>query len=69
MAHHLFEVVRVDGVKNVEEVLARRAFANRVLVGKVLREFWVFTELRPQILDGKLVVMRDCDLLHLNLLQ
>ena len=69
MAHHLFEIVRVDGVKDVEEVLARRAFANRVLVGKVLCKFWVFTELRPQILDGKLVIMRDCDLLHLNLLQ
>jgi len=39
MAHHLLEVVRIDGVQDVEEVLARRAFANWVLVGKVLRKF------------------------------
>ena len=69
MAHHLLQVVRVNGVQDVEEVLARRAFANGVLIGEVLRELWVFTELRPQALDRELIVVWNRDLLHLHLLQ
>ena len=49
-------------VEKVEEILARRPFAGRILVWKVLGEFGVFVKLRPEPFHRKLIVVRDCDL-------
>ena len=50
VVHDLLQVVRLQGIEDVEEVLARRPFTGRILVREVLRELRVFAELWPQCL-------------------
>ena len=68
MLQYLLEVFGVDRVQDVEEVLPRRALAGWVLVGEVLDELVVLGELRPEVLDRELVVVRHGDSLDLGLL-
>ena len=59
----------VYGVEHVEEVLPRRPFVLRVLVGEVLGEVPILLEGGPQRLHRQLVVVRHRDLVHVRLLQ
>ena len=52
MVHDLLEVVRVQGVEDVEEVVPRRSLAGWVLVGEVRHEDRVLIELRIKCFDG-----------------
>ena len=52
MVHDLLEVVRVQGVEDVEEVVPRWSLAGWVLVGEVRHEDRVLIELRVKCLDG-----------------
>ena len=69
MVHDLLEVVRVQGVEDVEEVVTRWSLAGWVLVGEVRHEDRVLLELRIQSLDGQLIVMWHYDILHLYFLE
>ena len=62
VAEQFTDVFRLERVQDVEEVISWRAFALRIRISKVLREVLIFGELRPQGLDGKLVILRDFDL-------
>ena len=59
---YVLQVLWVDGVEYVKKIISWRAFALRIRISKVLREVLIFGELRPQGLDGKLVILRDFDL-------
>ena len=59
----------MDRVEHVHEVITGWSSVLRVLVREVLEELGVLLELRPQRLDGELVVERHLDGLHLRLLQ
>ena len=67
--HDLAEVVRVHGVEDVEEVLARRSLVLGVLVGEVAVHGVVLLELRPQRLRGQLLVVRHFDGVDLVILE
>ena len=69
MCHDLAEVVRVQGVEDVEEVVPWWALTFWVLVGEVLHHGGVLGELGIQGLDGELFVLRHPDLLDLRLLE
>ena len=64
---HLVEVVRVHGVQHVIKVLPRGTFALRILVREELQHLFIAGELRPDVLDGQLVVEGDLDERHLLL--
>ena len=69
VAHDLLQVLRVHGVQHVEEILTRRASVLRELVREVDVHRHVLGELRPQRLDGELIVARHLDGLHLGFLE
>ena len=69
VVHDLLEVVRIQGVEDIEEVLARWSLAGWVLVRKVGQEDRVLLELRIELLDGELIVVGHVDVLHLDLLE
>ena len=68
MSHDLLKVVRMNGVEDIEEVLARRPFACRILVWEVASELRVLAELRPECLHGNFIVTGNVDLLDIGLL-
>ena len=68
MLHDLVEVLRLQSVKDVEEVLARRTLAGWIGVGEILHELHILLEMRPERLHRQLVVMWDVHLLDLGLL-
>ena len=68
MTHDLGQVVRIEGVENVEEVFSGRALVFWVLVGEVLREGLVVLQVGPQMLDADFIIMGYGNLLHLGLL-
>ena len=47
MDHDLLQVVRIQGVENVEEIVSGRTFVLRILRGKVLQELRVLFKIRP----------------------
>ena len=67
--HQVLQVLRVDGVQDVHEVLARRAFVFGKRVGEELHQIFVALELWVEVLDRQLVVVRDVNRLDLGLLQ
>ena len=64
MAQQLLEVFWLDGVENIEEIISRRALILGILVGEEGHHGGILLELRIEILDRDLVVVRDLDLLH-----
>ena len=58
----------MDGVEDVEEVLARRALACGIGVGEVAGELGVLLQLGPERLHRQLVVVGDGDVLDVGLL-
>ena len=68
MTHDLGQVVRIEGVENVEEVISGRALVFWVLVGEVLREGLVVLQVGPQMLDADFIIMGYGNLLYLVLL-
>jgi len=69
VAHDLLQVFRVHSVLHIEEILTRRASVLRELVREVDVHRHVLRELRPQRLDGELVVARHLARLHLGFLE
>ena len=67
VVHDLAQVLRVDGVEDVEEVLPRRPLVLRVLGREVLHELGVLLELGPEAPDRELVVMRHLDVVDVGL--
>ena len=55
-------------VENIEEILSRWSFAGWVFVKEVLRELGILLELRPQVLNRKLIIVWHRDLKHLSFL-
>ena len=51
----------MDCVEDVVEILARRTFALRELVGEVLGHLLILGELWPERLNGQLLIMRHLD--------
>ena len=68
MVHDLLQVLGIQGIENIEEVLAWRAFADWVFVWEVLRKLLVIGKLRPEVLHGELVVVRYCNPVYFHLL-
>jgi len=69
VSNDLCEVLRMNRVQDVEEVLPRWPLALRVPVGEELQHLRVLLELRPESLDGELLVLLDRNLVDLRLLQ
>ena len=69
MAQYFLQVFRVYSVEDVKKVVPGRTLADGILVGEVLGELRVFVKHGPQVLDRKLVVVRDPDCLHLRLFE
>ena len=68
VGHDLCQVVRVKRVEDVEEVIARRAFAHGILVREVLHELGVLQEHWIDSLDTELWILRHLDVNDLLLL-
>ena len=73
MFQDLLQVMRMHGVEDVEEVLARWSFTCWIFVRKILGEFRILAELWPQCLHRELVVVwhgnfLDVGLFHQHLL-
>ena len=64
VAHHLLEIFWVDRVENVEEILSRWPLVLRILVREEGHHGRVLLELRIEILDRNLIVMRNLNLLN-----
>jgi hypothetical protein len=47
MLHDLFEIIRIDGVKNVKEVGSTRAFVIRVRILEVNLEVRILLQIGP----------------------
>ena len=47
MLHDLFEIIRIDGVKNVKEVGSTRAFVIRVRILEVNLKVRIFLQIGP----------------------
>ena len=58
----------MQGVKDVEEVLAWWAFASRKRVREICEELCIFFELRPEGLHRQLIICWDRDLTDVSLL-
>ena len=69
MGHDLVQVFRVDCIQYVEEILSRWTFAFGPLIRKEDDELLVLRQARPQILDGKLIILGDIDVVHVLLLE
>ena len=61
MLDQLLDIVRVDRVHDIEEILPRRKTPLWNLVGEVLHELTNLLHVRPQVLYGQLVIIRNCD--------
>ena len=68
MLHDLIEIIRLQRVKDIEEVLARRTLASWICIREVLHEICIFLEMRPQRLDRQFVVVWNIYLLDFGLL-
>ena len=62
----VLEVLVLEGVQDVEEVVARGQFVLGVLVGEVLHELLVLLHHRPELLHADLVVGRHLHSLDLT---
>lgn len=67
--HHLFEILWVEGVEDIEEVFSWRRLAGRVLVRQVRHHPGVLLQIRVQGLHRDLLVVGHLDLLDLGLQQ
>ena len=67
--HHPLEVLRKDGIHDIEEVLTRRALVLGELGREVLGERGILLELRPQPPHRQLVVSGHGNILHVRLLE
>ena len=59
----------MQSIQYVEEVLSRRPLAFRILVWKVGEKVRILRELRIEISNGELVVLRNFNLVDLLLLE
>ena len=69
MRHDPGQVLRVDGVQDIEEVLAAWASLSSILVLEVDVEGGIFFEVLPQVLDRQLIPVRHMDELDILLLE
>ena len=69
MGEDLLEIVWHLRVHDVKEILAWWSLVLRILGGEVLHEVGVLLHLRPERLDGDLVVLGDVDVVHLLLFE
>ena len=69
VVQHLLEEVGMDGVEYIEEVLPGRILAFWEDVGEVLLHLLIIGELRPEVYDSELVIVRDFDEVDLLLLE
>ena len=69
MRHDPGQVLRVDGVQDIEEVLAAWASLSSILVLEVDVEGGIFFEVLPQVLDRQLIPVRHMDELYILLLE
>ena len=67
MVDHLLEEVRLHSVDDVEEVFTAWLLAHCVRIGEVFGDILVVLDLRPQRLDGQLIVLWDLDEDHFRL--
>ena len=59
----------MHGIQDVKEVLSRRTFAFGPIIREEDNELLVLRQARPQILDGKLIILGDIDVVHVLLLE
>lgn len=57
MLHDLMQILRMDGVQDVEKIIARRTFSFRKGSREEWAELGIFLEVRPKILDAELIVV------------
>jgi hypothetical protein len=69
MSHDLFEVIRIDGVENIEEVLSLGSFVICILLLEVDGEFFITSKTFPEALDRQLIPVRHMYEVHLFLLE
>ena len=69
VANYLLQVLWVHGVQDVKEILSRRTLAFGPIIGEEDDELLVLRQARPQILDGKLIILGDIDVVHVLLLE
>ena len=54
-------------VEKVEEILARRPFAGRILIGEVTAQEIILGELRVEVLHREFLVVRDFNIVNVGL--
>ena len=69
MLNHIFDMLRMDRIEHGEEVLAIRIPILRIDVLQILHNFRVTFELRVDMLDTQLIVLRYIDRAFLRDLQ
>ena len=69
MLHHLFEIIRVDGIQDIKEVLSRWSFVFWKYIQEIQSEPLIFCKLMQDILHGKLIVVRHFNMSYSLLLQ
>ena len=68
MLHDLCQIFRMEGVQDVEEILPGWALAPREPIREEHHELLVRLEIREELLDRELVIMRDADGVDVGLL-
>ena len=58
MGHDLFQIVRIGGVEDIEEVVSAWAFGIWILILEIDVEGNISLHLRPQLVHSQLVPMR-----------
>ena len=69
MVEELLKVLRFHAVEDVKKIVPGWSLVLWINVGKILHEFTVLLEIRPQCFDGYLIVLRDMDVVDLLLLE
>ena len=69
MLRDLLQILRVDGVEDVEEVFTVGTFVLRILVLEVNIELIIILESRPHLVYRELIKVRNINVVHLILLQ
>ena len=59
----------MHGIQDVKEILSRRTLAFGPIIREEDNELLVLRQARPQILDGKLIILGDIDVVHVLLLE
>ena len=69
MGHDLLQVIRINGVHDVEEVLSGWPFFIGKLVREVYHEWFILLKIWKDLFDRQLVVAGHMDVVDLHLLE